>query len=57
VFSRNLAIVAGAVVGGAVWCGLCAWTGGVGASLACHVAWTALMLVFPVVRVRPGVPA
>ena len=50
-FSRNLAIVAGAVVGGAVWCGLCWWTGGVGASLACHLIWTGLMLAFPVVRV------
>lgn len=49
-FSRNLAIAAGAVVGGAVWCGLCWWTGGVAASLACHVLWTALMLAFPVVR-------
>jgi membrane protease YdiL (CAAX protease family) len=50
-FSRNLAIVSGAVVGGAVWCALCWWTGGVAASLACHAAWTALMLAFPVVRV------
>ena len=57
VFSRNLAIAAGAVVGGAVWCALCAWTGGVAASLACHIVWTALMLVFPVVRVTQEVPA
>jgi membrane protease YdiL (CAAX protease family) len=49
-FSRNLAIAAGAVVGGAVWCGLCWWTGGVAASLACHGVWTALMIAFPVVR-------
>lgn len=57
VCSRNLAIAAGAVVGGAVWCGLCWWTGGVAASLACHAAWTALMLVFPVVRVPSEVAA
>lgn len=56
-FSRNLAIVAGAIVGGAVWCGLCWWTGGVGASLACHVVWTALMLLIPVVRVPDEVRA
>lgn len=52
-FSRNLAIAAGAVVGGAVWCGLFAWTGGVAAPLASHVSWTALMLLLPVVRVPP----
>jgi membrane protease YdiL (CAAX protease family) len=56
-FSRNLAIAAGAVVGGAVWCGLCWWTGGVAASLACHVVWTALMLAFPVVRATSEAPA
>src|SRR3990172_6382570 len=50
--SRNPAIAAGAVVGGAVWCALFWWTGGVAACLACHVAWTGLMLAFPVVRVR-----
>jgi len=49
-FSRNLAIAAGAVVGGAVWCALFWWTGGVAACLACHVVWTGLMLAFPVVR-------
>jgi membrane protease YdiL (CAAX protease family) len=52
-FSRNLAIFAGAVVGGAAWCALFWWTGGVAACLACHVLWTGLMLAFPVVRVRP----
>ena len=48
--SANLAIVAGAVVGGAVWGALAWWTHGVLASFACHGLWTALMLVFPVVR-------
>jgi membrane protease YdiL (CAAX protease family) len=56
-FSRNLAIAAGAVVGGAVWCGLCWWTGGVASSLACHIVWTALMLAFPVVRANSEAPA
>jgi len=55
--SRNLAIVAGAVVGGAVWTALAWWTGGVLASVLCHSAWTALMLAFPVVRTRSVVPA
>ena len=51
--SANLAIVAGAVVGGAVWVGLAAWSGGVLASLVCHAVWTALMLRFPPVHVAP----
>jgi membrane protease YdiL (CAAX protease family) len=54
-WSRNLAIISGAVVGGAVWCALAWWTGGVAASLACHVVWTALMLLAPVVRATPQV--
>jgi membrane protease YdiL (CAAX protease family) len=48
--SRNLAIVAGAVVGGAVWSGLGWWSGGPLAPLVSHLAWTALMISFPVVR-------
>ena len=47
--SRNLAIVLGAAVGGAVWGALAWWSGGVVAPLACHVLWTGLMLAFPVV--------
>jgi membrane protease YdiL (CAAX protease family) len=45
--SGNLAIVAGAVVGGAVWVALAWWSGGIAASLCCHAAWTALMLARP----------
>ncbi|HZD18401.1 MAG TPA: CPBP family intramembrane glutamic endopeptidase [Actinomycetota bacterium] len=52
--SANLAIVAGATVGGAVWAGLGWWTGGFLAALVSHLAWTALMLSLPVVRVREG---
>jgi membrane protease YdiL (CAAX protease family) len=48
--SRNLAIVAGAVVGGAVWSGLGWWSGGPLAPLVSHLAWTALMISFPVIR-------
>jgi membrane protease YdiL (CAAX protease family) len=48
--SRNLAIVAGALVGGVVW-GALAWvTAGVLASVLAHAVWTALMLLRPVVR-------
>lgn len=54
--SRNLAIAAGAIVGGAVWVALAWWTGGVLAPLACHVVWTGLMIAFPVVR-EPAVEA
>lgn len=45
--SRNLAIVAGAVVGGAAWVALAVWSGGVLAGLVCHVGWTVLMLASP----------
>ena len=51
--SANLAIAAGAVVGGAVWVALAWWTGGVLASLACHIVWTGMMVAFPVLR-APG---
>ena len=50
--SLNLAIAAGAIVGGATWVALAWWTGGVLAPLACHVVWTGLMIAFPVVRER-----
>lgn len=56
--SANLAVVAGAVVGGAAWGCLALWTKGVLASLLCHGVWTALMLAFPVVSVdAPDTPA
>jgi len=45
--SRSLPILAGAVVGGALWGGLAWWSGGVLASLASHILWTGLMLVLP----------
>jgi membrane protease YdiL (CAAX protease family) len=58
VWSASLAIVAGAVVSGAVWASLAWWTGGMLASLASHAAWTGLMIVLPPVarptRVAPG---
>jgi membrane protease YdiL (CAAX protease family) len=50
--SRNLAIAAGAIVGGAVWVTLAWWTGGVLAPLACHIVWTGMMVALPVVRER-----
>jgi membrane protease YdiL (CAAX protease family) len=45
--SGSLPIILGALVGGAVWTALALWTGGVAASLACHAAWTALMVALP----------
>lgn len=48
--SANLAVVAGAAVGGAVWGALGWWTGGVLSPLLAHGAWTAMMISFPVVR-------
>ena len=51
--SLNLAIVAGAAVGGVVWVTLAVWSGGVLAGLLCHACWTGLMLVLPPVRSTP----
>ena len=45
--SRSLPIVAGAIVGGALWSGLAWWSGGVLAGLASHILWTGLMLALP----------
>jgi membrane protease YdiL (CAAX protease family) len=45
--SGSLPIVAGAIVGGALWTGLAWWSGGVLASLASHILWTGLMLALP----------
>jgi uncharacterized protein len=45
--SGSLPIVLGAVVGGAAWGALAWWSGGVAASVACHAAWTALMIARP----------
>lgn len=47
VASRSLPIVAGAVVGGALWGALAWWSGGVLAPLASHILWTGCMLTFP----------
>jgi uncharacterized protein len=45
--SSRLPIIAAAVVGGAVWALLAWWTGGMLASLLCHLIWTTLMIVRP----------
>lgn len=45
--SGSLPIVAGAVVGGALWTGLAVWSDGVLASLLSHMLWTGLMLALP----------
>jgi len=50
--SANLAIIAGAVVGGAVWGALAFWTGGGVACLACHAVWTELMIAMPPASAR-----
>ncbi len=45
--SGSRPIIAGAVVGGALWTGLAVWSGGVLASLLSHMLWTGLMLALP----------
>jgi len=50
-------LLAGAVVGGALWTGLAWWSGGVVAPIASHLAWTGLMLVWPPHAAREMVPS
>jgi uncharacterized protein len=50
-------LLAGAVVGGALWTGLAAWSGGVVAPIASHLIWTGLMLVWPPQAARDKVPS
>lgn len=45
--SGSIPIVLGAAVGGATWTALAWWTGGVIASIASHLVWTALMILAP----------
>ena len=45
--SGSLPIIAGAVVGGALWAGLAVWSGGMLASISSHMLWTGLMLGLP----------
>jgi membrane protease YdiL (CAAX protease family) len=52
--SRRPPIVLGAIVAGAVWVVLAAWSGGMLASLASHMLWTGLMLVLPPGAGREG---
>jgi membrane protease YdiL (CAAX protease family) len=40
-------LLAAAVVGGAVWTSVGAWSGGVLAPIASHLLWTGLMLAWP----------
>jgi membrane protease YdiL (CAAX protease family) len=50
-------LIAGAVVGGALWTGLATWSGGVLAPIASHLVWTGLMLVWPPPAARDMVPS
>jgi membrane protease YdiL (CAAX protease family) len=45
--SRRMPIIAGAIVGGALWAALAWWSGGMLASLTSHILWTGLMLALP----------
>jgi uncharacterized protein len=52
----NLSLLAGAVVGGALWTALAVWSGGIVAPFASHLVWTGLMLVWPPAVARDMVP-
>lgn len=51
----SIPLLAGAVVGGALWTALAAWTGGVVAPLVSHLVWTGLMIAWPPVAARAKV--
>lgn len=58
--SKSMPMVAGAIVGGAVWAGLFAWSEGILAPMASHMVWTFLMLLLPPLAGRyddPGRPS
>jgi uncharacterized protein len=50
-------LLAGAAVGGALWTGLAAWSGGLLAPIASHLVWTGLMLVWPPPAAHDKVPS
>jgi membrane protease YdiL (CAAX protease family) len=52
----SVPLLAGAIVGGALWTGLAVWSGGVLAPFASHLVWTGLMLVWPPAAARDMVP-
>jgi uncharacterized protein len=52
VWERKLILIAAAVLAGALWGGLLAWTGGLVAPVVSHVAWDLAIVVW-----RPVVPA
>jgi uncharacterized protein len=53
----SIPLLAGAVVGGALWTALAAWTGGVVAPIASHLVWTGLMIAWPPLAARAKVTA
>jgi membrane protease YdiL (CAAX protease family) len=46
-FSVNLAVIAGAVVGGGLWSVLFVWTGGVLSPICSHAVFTGFMILWP----------
>lgn len=53
----SIPLLAGAVVGGALWTGLGTWSEGVVAPVASHLVWTGLMLVWPPPAAHDKVPS
>jgi membrane protease YdiL (CAAX protease family) len=43
----SIPLLAGAVVGGALWTAVAVWSGGVAAPIASHLVWTGLMILWP----------
>lgn len=55
-FSVNLAVIAGALVGGGLWSLLFVWTGGVLAPICSHSVFTGLMILSPPPAARSDGP-
>jgi membrane protease YdiL (CAAX protease family) len=55
--AANPPLLAAALVGGALWTALGAWSDGVVAPIASHVAWTGLMVAWPPSAARDKVAA
>jgi uncharacterized protein len=51
----SVPLLAGAIVGGALWTAVAVWTGGIVAPLASHLVWTGLMIAWPPLAARAKV--
>jgi membrane protease YdiL (CAAX protease family) len=53
----SIPLLAGALIGGALWTAVAVWSGGVAAPVASHLVWTGLMILWPPRAARGNVPS